>query len=494
MANSDKRQAALDAVQDILKARLAGQMGGMMGGAPGGEVDMDIDPELNMPQAKGMQQPPMNVEIKDPDGVLAQQKQNHQQQKQGGSQQQKSQQSSDKSSSQDQGQSNGESSDNGNKKQDKPDGKQSGSSSDDKDSQKSDEKKDGKGSDDKKGLTKDDIEKAAKNEPGEKSDEYVKDWNDTIDKFDNNETSDEELEKQASNKNNSKGTKDAISAIQTSRERKLEVDPDYDKRLKLPKNSEIKQFDDSDDGETEEERKERIGKIQKSFDDADAVDQDIKDIEADVAIKQADAMQAKKQELDRIAKKGQLLDFADFSGDLFNAIKTQIDDAREPEDSFFRPNATYANSDVIMPSQVYGEQPMIPTINVYFDQSASWGRSDIQKGIDALASIKDFEYQNRVRVNLYYFANHLHDTENGKGWYENGTQGFPEVVANVRDTGATNVLIMTDDDIEHQTDWRSLPTVEVEGCVWYLWKYGSRSHNAPKHLFGAQGTFQYNLK
>ena len=46
MANSDKRQAALDAVQDILKARLASAMG--QAGMPempgmGGEIDLDID-------------------------------------------------------------------------------------------------------------------------------------------------------------------------------------------------------------------------------------------------------------------------------------------------------------------------------------------------------------------------------------------------------------------------------------------------------------------
>jgi hypothetical protein len=52
---------------------------------------------------------------------------------------------------------------------------------------------------------------------------------------------------------------------------------------------------------------------------------------------------------------------------------------------------------------------------------------------------------------------------------------------------------MSDSDIEGQTYWSNVPATEVPGCVWYLWKQGSRSRSAVTHLFGAEGTFQYNL-
>ena len=488
MANTDKKQAALDAIQDIIKARLASKMGGMSGG-PGGEIDMDIDPDLNTPQAQGMQQPPSNIEINDPDGVLDQQKQNHPQKKQGGSQGQQSQQSQ-QSNGQQSGESSGESDESGEAGEQQ--GQQSKGQSGQQSSGKSNKGSAG-GEEDKKGLSQDDIDNLGKQETGKPSDDFVKDWNEAMDKFDKDDVSDEDLEKALTDKNTNETAKKAIKLIQDSRDRQLEIDPSVDKRLKMPKNSKVKEYEDSDD-ESDEDRQKRVTKIQKSFDDTDAVDQDINDIEADIAIKKADAMQAKQQELDRIARKGQLLDFSEFSNDLFNAIKTQIGDSREPEDSFLKPNASYANSDVIMPSQIYDERPEIPTVNVYFDQSGSWGPGDIKKGIDALASIKDFEYQNRVRVNLYYFADHLHDTEKYNGWNEGGTGGFDEVIQNIRDTGATNVLVMTDDDIEYQTNWKNVPVTEVDGCVWYVWRYGSRSHQAPKHLFGAEGTFQYSLK
>jgi hypothetical protein len=56
-----------------------------------------------------------------------------------------------------------------------------------------------------------------------------------------------------------------------------------------------------------------------------------------------------------------------------------------------------------------------------------------------------------------------------------------------------NAIILTDSDIQGQTDWSQQPTVSIPGCVWYLWKSGSRSRSAPKHLKGARGTFQYEL-
>lgn len=80
MANSDKKQAALDAIQDILKARLASKAGHSSGnGGQSGSFDLDIDPELDMPQANMANgDDGENVDINDPDGVLDQMKRNKQ--------------------------------------------------------------------------------------------------------------------------------------------------------------------------------------------------------------------------------------------------------------------------------------------------------------------------------------------------------------------------------------------------------------------------------
>ena len=58
---------------------------------------------------------------------------------------------------------------------------------------------------------------------------------------------------------------------------------------------------------------------------------------------------------------------------------------------------------------------------------------------------------------------------------------------------------MTDSDIGY--DYRSPgqhgcingPGTSVEGCVWFLWKKGSRVAVAPRKLFGKKGTFEYSI-
>ena len=504
MANSDKRQAALDAVQDILKARLASAMG--QAGMPkmpgmGGEIDLDIDPELDTPEANSPQGGG-NVEINDPDDVLGQKKNKQKQQSQsGGSQQQKQKQSGSSGQENSGGSSGGDSGDEGDE-DDEGDTRDEGDEGNTGDTQ-SDKSSKGKNSSSKQSRNSSSSGNDSGDENGEdgkpeqlkKSDEYVKDWNDAIDKFDNDETSDEELDQQLKDKGNSKGTKDAVSAIKASRIRKLEIDPSTDERLKMPKNSEIKQFDDSDDEneETEVERQTRVDKIQQEFNDAEQVQKDLQDIETDIAIKKGDAMRAQKKEIDRVTKKGQLMDFKNFGVDLFKAVKSQLTQSKTPDDSYDRVNPTYAGSDLLMPGQAYNDKYEKPVINVYFDQSGSWGEGEIKKGIDALSSVRRFEAQHKIKINLFYFADHLHDNPREARW-EGGTGGFDEVVKHARDSGANNVIILTDSDIERQTNWSRTPRVQVKGCVWYLWKNGSRSITAPEYLSGLRDTYQYNLQ
>lgn len=487
MINSEKKQAALDAIQDILNARNAG--GNFSMPSPGGEFDIDVDPALNTPSGKNPNPDDSNLEINDPDGVLQQVKQNKQNQQQSKPQETKNSQSQKNSNNQQSGsQQSGEKQDSG----------EQSSSSDDSDSKSSDNKSGSKS--DKKSSDKSNGEARDKQEDKlKKSDEYVKDWNETIDKFDKDEVSDEDLDKALADEKN-KAKKDALEAIKASRRRKLEIDPDEDKRLKMPKNSEVKSFDDSDDkGETEEERQTRIEKIKHDLSDEETIKQDLHDIDTDLAIKKGNVERANQAEKNKIARQGKLLDFQDFSGDLMKAIRSQIAVAKKPEDSFNKPNASYAGSPYLMPSQVYGDRKEKPVINVYFDQSPSWDYTDIKKGMDAIATIAGFERQKKVKINVYYFANHLHTnlgrvaTGNWKDWYEGGTHGFDEVLENIVATRANNVIIMTDSDINGQTQWDNCTPVEVKGCVWFLWKRGQKSPNALRYLKGMRGTYQYNL-
>jgi len=298
-----------------------------------------------------------------------------------------------------------------------------------------------------------------------------------------------------------KGALDALRVILASRKKPIEVyqnDDDDDKEtkvMKTPKNSKVMKHEDENpedgegQGETPEERQARINRIN----DPAEVEKDVNEIRQDTEIRKGDAIRAKNKELAKATGGNQrLLDFKDFGVDLFRAVKSQISTAKQPEDTYMRPNASYANSDYLMPGQDYPEKRNIPVIDIYFDQSGSWDADDIQKGLDALASIRQFEIRKKVKVNLYYFADHLHDNPRSARW-EGGTSGFDEVLQNIKNTQADNVIIMSDSDIESQTDWGRVSKVEIPGYVWFLWRYGDRSPKATVYLRGRRGTTQYNL-
>jgi hypothetical protein len=252
---------------------------------------------------------------------------------------------------------------------------------------------------------------------------------------------------------------------------------------------------DKGDGETPQERADRIARINDPTDIA----ADLADIQQDTALRNAEIARknAKKNAVDDLVNGvsgGSLADFASFSADLFKAISTQVRQAKHKSDTYRRPNASYAGTDYLLPGKDYLDKKQVPVIGVYFDQSGSWGPDEIKKGIEAIACLHQFQKQKKLKIKLFFFANHLHDNpEDCKS--EGGTRGFPEVLAHINNPAnkIQNAIILTDSDVQGQTDWSKQPTVAIPGCVWYLWKYGSRSKSAVQHLKGARGTFQYEL-
>lgn len=250
-----------------------------------------------------------------------------------------------------------------------------------------------------------------------------------------------------------------------------------------------------DPGETEKEKKDRIARIN----DPDGIGQDIEDIKTDTELRNAEIARknAKRNAVSDLVNGvdgGSLSSFSSFSADLFKAISSQVKQAKHKSDTYRRPNASYAGTDYLMPGRDYLDKKTVPVIGVYFDQSGSWDASDIKKGIEAIACLHQFERQKKLKIKLFYFANHLHDNPEDCQ-REGGTHGFPEVLRHINNPANKihNAIILTDSDIQGQTNWANQPTVAVSGCVWYLWKYGRRSKTAPSHLKGARGTFQYEL-
>jgi hypothetical protein len=306
------------------------------------------------------------------------------------------------------------------------------------------------------------------------------------------------------NAESKKGALDALKIILRSRKQPIKVKSgggggSGGPQLQSPKNIEVEPDGPGEPGdpgeETETEKQNRIARINDPTD----VEQDIEDIKQDTAIRNAEQARknAKRNAVDDLVNGvagGTLGDFASFSADLFKAISSQVRQAKHKSDTYRRPNASYAGTPYLLPGKDYLDKKSVPIIAVYFDQSASWGAAEIKKGIEAIACLHQFEKQKKLKIKLFFFADHLHDNpEDCRS--EGGTGGFPEVLAHINNPAnkIQNAIILTDSDIQGQTNWSNQPTVSVPGCVWYLWKRGHRSKTAPKHLKGVRGTFQYEL-
>jgi hypothetical protein len=191
----------------------------------------------------------------------------------------------------------------------------------------------------------------------------------------------------------------------------------------------------------------------------------------------------------------------DFEMDFHSAINNQIEMVRQEYQSYDEINTEYDSEDILMKADLVKELPAeaIPIVDVYFDVSGSWEDKHIKVGEAAIASVKVFEDQGDLVLNIFYFSNGVDNVsmEHCRALYGQGTCGWPDILQNIKATGAKNVLIMSDGDIERlngqgygAADHGSLT---VEGCVWYLWKDGESSPTCLKKLHGRQGTSQFSF-
>ena len=132
-------------------------------------------------------------------------------------------------------------------------------------------------------------------------------------------------------------------------------------------------------------------------------------------------------------------------------------------------NQQYEGEDILRKGTTYKTQEdknAIPVIDVYFDCSGSFDEDDIKKGKRAIASIKQFEDAGEIKINLFYFANHVYN-EFAPARAEGGTRAWKDILSNIVATKATNVVIITDSDMNRSAE-NFNQTVKVDGCVWWL--------------------------
>ena len=186
--------------------------------------------------------------------------------------------------------------------------------------------------------------------------------------------------------------------------------------------------------------------------------------------------------------------FKEFLNSLYRAIALQVQTNEIQDDTWSAINRRYSGTGVLKQGQRKNDLPdkKIPVIDFYFDQSGSWNEQDIAAGKKAVEALVDMEEKGQIKINIYYFSNHVfNDADSARA--EGGTRAWNEIVKNVIATQATNVVIMTDSDME---DWWSGPEAlkyTVPGYVWYLWRNGDNAPRLPRDLRGRGGVQQFSF-
>lgn len=220
-------------------------------------------------------------------------------------------------------------------------------------------------------------------------------------------------------------------------------------------------------------------------------DEDIAAIRAETqAVKAREKEVAKYKQPSPSSFKG----FKEFLNSLYRAIALQVQTNEVQDDTWSAINRRYSGTGVLKQGQRKNELPdnKIPIIDFYFDQSGSWDEQDIAAGKKAVEALVDMEEKGQIKINIYYFSNHVFsDAESARN--EGGTQAWNEIVKNVIATQATNVVIMTDSDMEDWWIGREALKYTVPGYVWYLWRDGKNAPRLPRDLKGRGGVQQFSF-
>lgn len=216
------------------------------------------------------------------------------------------------------------------------------------------------------------------------------------------------------------------------------------------------------------------------------------------------AIKAREKEADKYKARarGSFKGFQDFLSSLYRAIALQVHTEETRDDSWSAISRRNVGAGVLQQGKKINDLPnkKIPVIDFYFDQSASWNENDIKVGQKAVEALADMEDKGQIKINIYYFSNHVHtDAQSARN--EGGTFAWNDIVKNVITTQATNVVIMTDSDMEYCWDYDAYwfdkdvkpASYTVPGYVWYLWRNGSNAPRLTRDLKGRGGTQQFSF-
>ena len=277
---------------------------------------------------------------------------------------------------------------------------------------------------------------------------------------------------------------------QEEEERKAQIEKEKEERAKEGGqgggDDESSIEDDDDHEETEEERQQRLDDIRNMLGD-ESIGADIEN----EARQKIDKELRKKKAAEEKEKEKYTSSMQRFRESLRRFIANEVQEIRDR--TFKREDPSYEGSGIIRPGRMIDDNGKIPKINVYFDQSGSWGYSDIKKGEEAIGVLNNYVKRGEITIDLYYFANHIHDNASD-AQAEGGTHAGAELIEHIISTKPDNVIVMTDSDFDWTGEIIQAPAIKVPGAVWLLFRQGERSIELQKHLKGKKQTRVFDFK
>ncbi len=247
--------------------------------------------------------------------------------------------------------------------------------------------------------------------------------------------------------------------------------------------------EDNEDSESEEERSDRLDKIKQFLDDKDVGNQIKHDSEQKVQDEKKRKKAAEKRELEKNLKgaaKNSVV-IKQLGKDLGQFLAKEVGKSVR-NTTWKKYNGNYDGSPIVRPGNRYEKIGKIPVIQIYIDQSGSWGESDIEIGKQILNSIQEFERKNQIKTEVYYFANHVHNNPQSAR-DEGGTKAGSEILTKLNTDKPENVIILTDDDFDY---FGLSGTYTAPGGVWLVFRE-QRSKSLIDALKGKKMTKYYDI-
>ena len=193
---------------------------------------------------------------------------------------------------------------------------------------------------------------------------------------------------------------------------------------------------------------------------------------------------------------GSFKGFQEFLNSLIRAIALQVSSEEARDASWSAISRRNSGTGVLQQGNRIKDlnNKKIPIIDFYFDISTSWNDTDLAIGNKAADALGSLEADGKIKVNRYYFGDRVANMPDRK--LTGGcTSGWNKIVKNIISTQATNVIIMTDDDMENWWEPQDKPPLAytVPGYVWYLWKNGVNAQRLPRDLKGRGGVQQFSF-